>query len=217
MSMVFYYASGSPYAWRVWLALEHKQMRYELKLLSFSAGDLAKPEFAALNPRRTVPVIADDGFALYESAAIVEYLEDRYPNSGRSLFPADVKKRAIARRLIREADEYLAHGMERLVGEILRKPREQWEAEAIRKGRNEVLAELSCWERVASADEFLLGSAGAVDFTVYPLFALIFRMERVKTDLNLKLTLGPKLSAWMGRVEALPFFAQTIPPHWKQN
>ena len=38
--ITFYYGSGSPYAWRVWLALEHKQLAYELKTISFSAGDL---------------------------------------------------------------------------------------------------------------------------------------------------------------------------------
>src|SRR5262245_45691355 len=51
MALTFYYASGSPYAWRVWLALEHKRIGYELKTLSFSAGDLRKPEFSAINPR----------------------------------------------------------------------------------------------------------------------------------------------------------------------
>ena len=34
MALAFYYASGSPYAWRVWLALEHKGIPYELKTLS---------------------------------------------------------------------------------------------------------------------------------------------------------------------------------------
>jgi len=42
--LTFYYGSGSPYAWRVWLALEHKAIAYELKMISFSAGDLKKPE-----------------------------------------------------------------------------------------------------------------------------------------------------------------------------
>jgi glutathione S-transferase len=42
MSISFYCGSGSPYAWRVWLALEHKQLAYDLKMLSFSAGDLSK-------------------------------------------------------------------------------------------------------------------------------------------------------------------------------
>lgn len=36
MSITFYYGSGSPYAWRVWLALEHKRLPYELTVLSFS-------------------------------------------------------------------------------------------------------------------------------------------------------------------------------------
>ena len=35
MSLVFYYGSGSPPAWRVWLALEHKRIPYEAVRLSF--------------------------------------------------------------------------------------------------------------------------------------------------------------------------------------
>ena len=103
----FYYASGSPFAWRVWLALERKGIPYHLKTLSFDAGDLKTPEFSALNPRRRVPVLVDDDFALAESAAIVEYIEDRWPN-GPALFATEPRKRAIQRRMVREADHYLA-------------------------------------------------------------------------------------------------------------
>jgi len=44
----------------VWFALEHKHIPYELKVLSFSAGDLKKPEYAAINPRRKMPAIVDN-------------------------------------------------------------------------------------------------------------------------------------------------------------
>ena len=47
MSITFYYGSGSPYAWRVQLALEHKALAYDRKVLSFSAGDTRKPDFDA--------------------------------------------------------------------------------------------------------------------------------------------------------------------------
>jgi len=57
MPLVLYYGSGSPYAWRVQLALEHKAVPYELKVLSFSAGDTRKPDFVALNPRHRVATI----------------------------------------------------------------------------------------------------------------------------------------------------------------
>ena len=54
MATEFYYASGSPYAWRVWLALTHKGMAFDWKLLSFDAGDLQKPSFHAINPRASL-------------------------------------------------------------------------------------------------------------------------------------------------------------------
>src|SRR5690349_16114302 len=93
MALALYYLSGSPYAWRVWLALEHKRIAYELKVLSYDAGDFNDPAFRALNPRQRVPVIVDGGFSLYESAAIVDYLEDRQPREPR-LFSSDVRERA---------------------------------------------------------------------------------------------------------------------------
>lgn len=113
MPTVLYYGSGSPYAWRVWLALEQKGVPHELKTLSFAAGDLKTADFSALNPRRRVPVLVDDGFALYESAVIVEYIEERWPE-GPPLFAADVRERAVQRRMVREADQYLARVIERI-------------------------------------------------------------------------------------------------------
>ena len=81
MALTLHYASGSPYAWRVWLALEHKGIPYELKLLSFDKGDLATSAFRALNPRGRVPALEDDGFALYELATAVLFTkpEERSP------------------------------------------------------------------------------------------------------------------------------------------
>ena len=50
--MDFYTGHGSPYGWRVWLALELKKVPYNVKIMSFQAGDTRKPEFVALNPRQ---------------------------------------------------------------------------------------------------------------------------------------------------------------------
>jgi glutathione S-transferase len=215
MTIRFHCGSGSPYAWRVWLALEHKAVPYELRMMSFSAGDLATPEFAAVNPRRKVPAIVDDGFALYESAAIVEYLEDAYPASGRPLFPRDVQPRARARRLIREADEYLGRAIEDLAEEILGKPADDWDPETIADARAAAGSELAFLEHEIGGD-FFAGAPGAVDFTVYPLLALALRMQqKKKPDLAISEAIGPQLAAWMTRVEALPYFDATYPPHWR--
>jgi glutathione S-transferase len=106
MALDFYHGHGSPYGWRVWLALEAKQVPHNVKILSFQAGDTRKPEFVAVNPRHTVPTIAEDGWALWESQAILEYLDERY-DTGVKLYPGDAKAKARIRRLIREAEEHL--------------------------------------------------------------------------------------------------------------
>jgi len=213
MALTFYYASGSPYAWRAWLALEHKGIPYELKTLSFDAGDLMKPAFLVLNPRHRVPVIVDDGFALYESAAIVEYLEDKKPGEPR-LFSADLRQRAVQRRMVREADQYFAEALERLVDAILFTPQERWSEERITGAYADVRKELAMWEAAITGDH-LAGALSAADFTLYPEVALALRIAKRKPGLLTTDLVGPKMTAWMRRMEALPGTQKTWPPHWK--
>lgn len=219
MMLDFYYGSGSPYAWRVWLALEHKTLGYDLKTMSFDAGDLQKPEFIAMNPRHKVPVLSDRGFVVYESSAILEYLEGAYASSGQRLFPVDAKQRATARRLVCEADHYFAPAMEKLVDEVLFTPVEKFDEAAIAAARKGLADELAMFERYAPAEKGFLASAnaGAADFTLYPMIALALRCERRKKDLDIRGIIPPKLTAWMQRVEQLPYFEKTIPPHWKKS
>jgi glutathione S-transferase len=211
----FYYGSGSPYAWRAWLALEHKALAYELHVMSFSGGDLKTDAYRAINPRGRVPAIHDGDLTLYESSAIVEYLEDAYPSAGASLLPRDVRRRAIARRMIREADEYVAHAMEDLVTQVLFTATDKADPQKIAAARDSFMAELDTFERGGEAP-FLLGEPGAVDFTLYPMIALVLRMQdRRRPDLGVRDRIGPRLSAWTRHVESLPYFERTTPPHWK--
>jgi glutathione S-transferase len=130
---------------RVWLALEHKQIPYEMKTVSFSGGDLTKPEFHAINPRHKVPAIVDDGFALYESTAIMEYLEDKY-STGAALLPANVQDRARARRIMQESDWYLNTALRPLLEEIFFKAKENWDSARIERAAKDVNEELKVWE-----------------------------------------------------------------------
>lgn len=213
MALTFYYGSGSPYAWRVWLALEHKAIAYDLKTVSFSGGDLTRPEFLAMNPRHKVPTIADGDFFLYESAAILEYLDEQY-STGKKLFPGSVRQRAVIRRLVREADQYLAPALDLLVDAVLFTKQEQWNQQEIAAGRDTFLGELAMFDR-ALRGEWFADELSAADFTIYPDIALCLRMEKKKHDLNIAGALGPNISAWMRRVEALPYYDKTYPPHWK--
>jgi glutathione S-transferase len=202
LSVRFYYGSGSPYAWRVWLALEHKGIPYHRKTLSFDAGDLKTAEFRALNPRRRVPVLVDDDFALAESAAIVEYIEERWP-SGPALFARDPRQRAIQRRMVREADDYLADLGQRLAS-----------GEGLEGALNDLRQELALWEDAATG-EYLTGELSAVDLTVYPFLALFLRLTGRRADFVKDDVIGPRLAVWIDRMQRLPIVERTRPPHWK--
>jgi glutathione S-transferase len=197
----FYYASGSPYAWRAWLALEHKGAAYNRKTLSFDAGDLKTAEFGKLNPRRRVPVLVDDDFVLYESAAVVEYIEDRWPE-GPALFARDLRKRAIQRRIVREADQYLAGVVQRFA------------TGADGGERKDLRQELALWDGAATGN-YLTGELSAADLSVYPFVALFLRIAGRKADFVERDFIGRRLAAWNERMRALPVVQRTWPPHWK--
>ncbi len=213
MSITFYYGSGSPYAWRVWLALEHKGVPYEIKTLSFSAGEHRSEAFAAINPRCKVPVLVDDGFALFESAAIVEYLDERFPGAA-PLFPGGIRQRALARRLIREIDSYLDEAMSPLFHAVFLTARAAWDEAVIGQAR-QVAAQQLDWVESTLTQDYLAGALSAADYALYPFLALALRVEARRPDTPMRSLLGPATTAWMARLEALPFLERTLPPHWK--
>lgn len=75
-----YLLSGSPYGWRVQLALEFKGLAYRSRFLIASEGETRTTEFLALNPRGKVPVLRANEDVVYESLAVMAYLERRYPD-----------------------------------------------------------------------------------------------------------------------------------------
>src|SRR5262249_4417318 len=160
----------------------------------YDAGDFAKPAFAALTPRRRVPVIDDDGFALYESAAIVEYLEDKWPGAP-SLFSADLHQRAIERRLVREADQYFATAMELLVEAVLFTPKKCWSQQRIAEAGTAISKEIAVWEDSIAGD-FLAGTLSAADFTLYPEIALVQRIDSRNPGLLPARLIGARIGAW---------------------
>lgn len=212
MAVTLHTMSGSPYGWRVWLALVHKDIPHTIRTLSYDAGDFAAPGFAALNPRRRVPVLEHDGFALYESAAIVEYLADAWPDGPR-LFSPDIRARAIERRMVREADQYFAEQLEHLVQAVFYTTPERRVQATVDAAWEGMRRELALWEGLIRGP-FLAGALSAADFTLFPEIALGFRIADRNPGLVTGELLGPGLAAWYGRMLGLAVVRQTWPPHW---
>ena len=215
MALQFHHGHGSPYSWPVWLALEHKAVDYELRVLSFAAGDTRKPEFVAINPRHQVPTIVDDGFALWESVVIVEYLDERFP-AGPRLYPGDARGRARIRRLVREAEAYLdREGIDPITSEFFYKEGAAPDMERVARARERVGEELAYCAREMRGP-FLAGDTPcAADFALYPWYGYCKRIAFRKPESRLMEVVPAPIREWAGRVEALSYFDKTYPPHWR--
>ncbi len=93
----------SSWSMRPWVLMTQAGIPFEEVLVrfdSFEAGSRFKRTVGAINPVGKVPVLIDDGLAVWDSLAIAEYLAERFPE--RPLWPADTRARARARSVCAE-------------------------------------------------------------------------------------------------------------------
>jgi glutathione S-transferase len=214
-----FWGSGSQPSWRVLLALEVKRLPYKSHLLSFSAGEHKTPEFLRLNPRHRVPVLRDGDYVLNESVAILTYLDRKFPEV--PLFGRTPEETGLVWRTVQEFTHYLEPA---LVDGVVRPIfRNQVDArESIEAKAQEVQVELQGYEARLASQPWLVGSAvSAADIVVFPQLMGLLRAATRPAAEGLKLELlpfaekYPRLAAWVARIEALPGYENTYPPHWR--
>ncbi|MCS4250497.1 glutathione transferase [Pseudomonas sp. BIGb0164] len=87
----------SPYAMSVFVTLLEKGLAFETVTLDLDAAQNQAADFAQLSLTQRVPTLEDGNFALSESSAICEYLEEAYPDV--PVYPTDLHLRARARQV----------------------------------------------------------------------------------------------------------------------
>jgi maleylacetoacetate isomerase len=99
VSVVLYSYFRSSAAYRVRIALNLKQIEYEIRPIHLlkDGGEQLKADYLALNPQGRVPVLVVEDKVLTQSSAIIEYLEEVYPSP--PLLPANAVERAYVRSL----------------------------------------------------------------------------------------------------------------------
>jgi maleylacetoacetate isomerase len=84
-------------SFRVRVALRLKGLPFEETSIDILSGEQFKPDYAAVNAERVVPTFIHNGHSIFQSLAIIEYLDDIQPEP--RLIPKDPKERAYARSL----------------------------------------------------------------------------------------------------------------------
>ena len=84
------YTAATPNGYKVSVALEEMGLAYDVRRVDLTKGEQKSPEFLAICPNGRVPALVDDGFAVFESGAILVYLAEK---TGQ-LLPADAQGRS---------------------------------------------------------------------------------------------------------------------------
>ena len=93
----------SSWSMRPWVLMKQAGIAFEeakVRFDSFDADSEFKRVIGAVNPALRVPVLVDDGFAVWDTLAIAEYLAEKFP--AKPLWPQDAKARARARSVCAE-------------------------------------------------------------------------------------------------------------------
>ncbi|OWQ90426.1 glutathione S-transferase [Roseateles aquatilis] len=102
MQLIIGNKNYSSWSMRPWVLMKALDISFEERLLrfDFNPDSAFYRALATVTPTRKVPVLVDDGFAVWDTLAIVEYLADRFPE--KEVWPRDLRQRARARSLCAE-------------------------------------------------------------------------------------------------------------------
>ena len=193
----------SSWSMRPWLLMKTAGIAFEERKLRLDGaeGSPFKQALLALAPTGRVPLLVDDGFAVWDSLAIAEYLADRFPE--RRIWPADRLHRARARSVCAEMHSGFGDLRQAFPMNIeAALPDDGARALAAQPGVARDLARIDAlWREAlaASGGPFLFGEFSAADAFFAPV------CSRCATY---ALPLGDEAAAYAERVRALPAFAE---------
>jgi len=183
---------------RAEIALHEKGLEFDRVEVDLFGGEHRRPPLSELTPRRQVPVLvhagADGDVVVYESIAIIRFLDDMHPEP--PLMPPVDEPARRARALMRTEEFQAKLDSKNIFGSVVfgRQGREQLGMRV-----DDLCAELLRWDEYARASSFLAGDQFTLaDIAVFP---LLMHFEALGYDFASN---TPALAAYIDRCKARP-------------
>jgi len=205
---IVYGAAMSPYVWSVRLALAEKGVTHEL--VSVSMSEFRAEPHLSRHPFGKIPAFEHDGFMLYETQAIMRYVDEAFPAA--PLQPIEVHPFARMNQIMGIVDAYLTPCLlagviyQRLVAPRLGRPTDEEAVSAALPRVKHCLSEIA---RLAGDQEFLADdSVSLADLMAIP---QIYYFKKFPEGAA-QLAELPMLAAWAARMEERQSLQVTRPP-----
>jgi glutathione S-transferase len=184
---------------KVRIALLEKGLEFERISIDLSKREQKNPEYLKVHPFGQIPALDDEGFIVYDSTIINEYLEDEYPYP--ALLPKDSEGRARARLLEDFRDTHFNPYFVQIIYE-LRKPEGERDLTRIDNAKAEIVKAFDRLEMELDGKEFLAGTFSLADIAFMSNIDLLDRF-----GIAVDASKYPKTVAWIARLKARPSFA----------
>jgi GST-like protein len=159
---IILYTAATPNGWKVSIALEEMGLPYEVRVIDFATNEQKADWYVKLNPNGRIPTLTDDGFALFESGAILIYLAEK---TGRFL-PQDTRTRSRVIQwlmfqmsavgpMMGQANVFLRYFPEKI-------------QPAIDRYQREVTRLFGVLDRQLAAHEYIVGDYSIADIALWP-------------------------------------------------
>jgi glutathione S-transferase len=215
-----YWIAGSPYAWRILLALEVKRVAYGSHILEASKKEQKSPAYLKINPNGTVPALKLGDMVVTQSLAILAFLDAHYPTP--SLLGETPAETGAIWQAVLEFDATLGPVITDDFNRPLFRGRADEMADSVKAAAEKIHNTFAGYEDRLGTGGWLAGDRiSAFDIAVYPFIEASLRAAGRDGDDRLGLKLLPlsdshrALETWRTRVAALPGAENAWPPHWK--
>ena len=201
MALKLNYHPLSTYSRRVRIALAEKQIPHELVVVDMPARRHREQPYLSLNPYGRVPTLEEDGFVLYESTAILNYLEATRPTP--PLAPADGRGRALVDMHMKLCDLQLSRHAGTIVFPKRFLSKEKWNAAAMAEAKGEIEKHLAILDKALAGKTYLVAEQFSLAEVCYiPFLDFLPLME---------ITPPGAVAAWSARLLARPSAQSTRP------
>lgn len=184
---------------KVRIALLEKGLEFQRINVDLSKREQKNPEYLKIHPFGQVPALDDEGFIIYDSTVINEYLEDEYPYP--SLMPKDSEGRARARLMEDFRDTHFNVSCVHIMQEM-RKPEGERDGQRIDNARAAIIQAFDRIETELNGNEYLAGSFSLADIAFMANLELLERFA-IPVDAGRY----SQTAAWINRLKARPSFA----------
>lgn len=190
---------------KVLFTLGEKGARFDFELVDIAKGEQKSPAHLARQPFGVVPAIDDEGFALFESRAIIRYLDARLP--GPSLIPADLQTRAKMDQWISVETSYFTPGAMKAIIAIWHASMrgEAPDAEVVARGKAEAARALDVLEKALVGQDYIAGDFTLADVCFAPYLQYLYDM-----GIGDIIDARPEVAGWWGRISARPAWQKAI-------